>query len=93
MKNRNFTFFFVAIYGQIARVKVPLIEPKTKQELPALMAHYTKLIGEGRGALIFAVCRGKVSEGLDFADGLARGVIITGIPYAPFKDPKVGVMS
>ena len=27
------------------------------------------------GALFFAVCRGKVSEGLDFADNNARAVI------------------
>lgn len=27
------------------------------------------------GALFFAVCRGKVSEGLDFADNFARAVI------------------
>ncbi len=27
------------------------------------------------GALFFAVCRGKVSEGLDFADDNARAVI------------------
>lgn len=27
------------------------------------------------GALFFAVCRGKVSEGMDFADNNARAVI------------------
>lgn len=42
-----------------------------------------------RGACFFAVCRGKVSEGLDFADAQARLVILTGIPYAPAMDPKV----
>ena len=30
---------------------------------------------EAPGALFFAVCRGKVSEGLDFADNNARAVI------------------
>jgi len=42
-----------------------------------------------KGACFFAVCRGKVSEGLDFADAQARLVILTGIPYAPAMDPKV----
>ena len=28
------------------------------------------------GALLFAVCRGKVSEGLDFSDDNARAVIV-----------------
>ncbi|KAJ9513931.1 hypothetical protein QJQ45_021052, partial [Haematococcus lacustris] len=41
------------------------------------------------GAVFFAVCRGKVSEGLDFSDRAGRGVIITGIPFAMKTDPKV----
>lgn len=36
-----------------------------------------------------AVCRGKVSEGLDFADINGRAVIITGLPYPPYMDPKI----
>lgn len=28
-----------------------------------------------------AVCRGRISEGLDFSDNAARTVIIVGIPY------------
>ena len=31
--------------------------------------------GQHNGALFLAVCRGKVSEGLDFADNNARAVI------------------
>lgn len=34
------------------------------------------------------MCRGKVSEGLDFTDKAGRAVIITGIPYAVKTDPK-----
>lgn len=30
----------------------------------------------------------QVSEGMDFADHRARAVVITGIPFAPAKDPK-----
>jgi hypothetical protein len=33
--------------------------------------------------------RGQVSEGMDFADDRARAVLVTGIPFAPAKDPKV----
>ncbi len=32
-------------------------------------------------ALFCAVCRGKVSEGLDFSDHNARAVIVIGIPF------------
>ena len=38
-----------------------------------------------------AVCRGKVSEGIDFADADARAVVITGIPYPSVFDPKVSL--
>ncbi len=42
-----------------------------------------------RGAIFFAVCRGKVSEGLDFSDRAGRAVVITGLPFAMVMDPKV----
>merc|ERR1712038_599453 len=41
------------------------------------------------GALFLAVCRGKVSEGLDFADNNARAVVCIGIPFPAFKDTLV----
>uniref|UniRef100_A0A8C2IFP8 Regulator of telomere elongation helicase 1 n=1 Tax=Cyprinus carpio TaxID=7962 RepID=A0A8C2IFP8_CYPCA len=41
------------------------------------------------GGSFFAVCRGKASEGLDFADTYGRGVVITGLPFPPRMDPRV----
>ena len=35
------------------------------------------------------VCRGRISEGLDFSDKAARCVIVVGIPYPQMTDPKV----
>eukprot|EP00118_Oscarella_pearsei_P015777 m.145170 g.145170 ORF g.145170 m.145170 type:complete len:614 (+) comp38414_c0_seq4:1803-3644(+) len=43
----------------------------------------------GQGALLLAVCRGKVSEGLDFADNNARAVITVGIPYPNWNSVQV----
>ncbi|KAG5192615.1 helicase C-terminal domain-containing protein [Tribonema minus] len=45
-----------------------------------------KVQGGGTGAILLAVCRGKVSEGIDFSDDYARLVIVVGIPYPSFKD-------
>lgn len=42
-----------------------------------------------KGAIFMAVCRGKVSEGLDFANANGRAVLITGLPFPPLKDPRV----
>ena len=41
------------------------------------------------GGIFFCVCRGKVSEGLDFANDNARGVITVGIPFPHLKDEQV----
>jgi Rad3-related DNA helicase len=43
---------------------------------------------QGR-AVFIAVCRGKLSEGIDFIDNAARCVIMAGIPYPQIYDPKV----
>jgi fanconi anemia group J protein len=43
------------------------------------------------GAIMFAVCRGKISEGLDFADDNARAVITVGIPFPNYNDEQVKI--
>lgn len=53
------------------------------------MSGYYGAVHERRGACFMAVCRGKVSEGLDFCDVNGRAVIITGLPYPPSRDPRV----
>lgn len=45
------------------------------------------------GALLIAVCRGKVSEGLDFSDDNARAVVTVGIPFPNVKDLQVCMAS
>ncbi|KAJ7427077.1 Regulator of telomere elongation helicase 1 [Willisornis vidua] len=53
-------------------------------------AYYDKVVcPNSSGAAFLAVCRGKASEGLDFADNNGRGVIITGLPFPPCMEPRV----
>uniref|UniRef100_A0A8V5GYQ7 Regulator of telomere elongation helicase 1 n=1 Tax=Melopsittacus undulatus TaxID=13146 RepID=A0A8V5GYQ7_MELUD len=53
-------------------------------------AYYNRVVcPKSSGAAFLAVCRGKASEGLDFADRNGRGVIITGLPFPPRMDPRV----
>jgi len=40
------------------------------------------------GAILFGVCRGKISEGLDFSDKAARAVVIVGVPYPSLVDSR-----
>lgn len=39
--------------------------------------------------MIFGVCKGKVSEGIDLNDELCRAVFVIGVPYPPYADKKV----
>eukprot|EP00826_Nyctotherus_ovalis_P031535 TRINITY_DN2521_c0_g2_i3.p1 TRINITY_DN2521_c0_g2~~TRINITY_DN2521_c0_g2_i3.p1 ORF type:complete len:328 (+),score=75.57 TRINITY_DN2521_c0_g2_i3:168-1151(+) len=41
------------------------------------------------GAILFAVCRGKMSEGIDFADDAARAVVVIGVPFPCMTDKRV----
>jgi len=42
-----------------------------------------------KGAILCCVCRGKVSEGIDFADEMARAVVIVGIPFPALGDMRL----
>ncbi|CAG06504.1 unnamed protein product, partial [Tetraodon nigroviridis] len=59
--------------------------------LPSYKTYYDaiKHCEERDGALLIAVCRGKVSEGLDFTDDNARAVVTIGIPFPNIKDLQV----
>ena len=48
---------------------------------------YLESASTRKGASLFCICRGKVSEGIDFAGEMARAVFLIGIPLPPYKDP------
>ena len=51
------------------------------------MLSFRKKALSKKGAILGLICRGKLSEGIDFPDGLCRAVFIIGIPFANVKDP------
>ena len=55
----------------------------------SIVSDFHKAISKHSKCLLLAVCRGKVSEGIDFKDNFARAVVLVGIPFAPYKDPRV----
>ncbi|XP_066443525.1 regulator of telomere elongation helicase 1 isoform X2 [Eleutherodactylus coqui] len=76
---------------RIEDMKPMFVEPRGKGLFTEVIdAFYDRIQApSSTGASFFAVCRGKASEGLDFADCNGRGVIITGLPFPPRMDPRV----
>ncbi|XP_011072337.2 regulator of telomere elongation helicase 1, partial [Sesamum indicum] len=79
------------IWERICKHKLPVVEPRQSTLFPLAIEDYMTKLKEtsSSGAIFFAVCRGKVSEGLDFADHAGRAVVITGLPFATMTDPKI----
>ncbi|XP_077044845.1 Fanconi anemia group J protein isoform X2 [Agelaius phoeniceus] len=82
------------LWRNLEDVKTVIAEPQggAKSDFDELLKTYYDAIkckGEKDGALLMAVCRGKVSEGLDFCDENARAVVTIGIPFPNVKDLQV----
>jgi regulator of telomere elongation helicase 1 len=79
------------VLNKILQVKRLYREPKKAAEYQIIMDRYYSSIFEDDkpGAILMGVCRGRISEGLDFSDDAARCVVIVGIPYPQMTDPKV----
>lgn len=63
------------------------MEPKDSSKYQSTMDAFYKSIFNPKknektnGAILMGVCRGRISEGLDFSDNAARCVMVVGIPY------------
>lgn len=78
-------------WSRLEQHKPLFAEPKGKGDFAETMERFYEKINDPscNAATFFAVCRGKVSEGLDFADMNGRAVVITGLPFPPKMDAKV----
>uniref|UniRef100_W5K1X8 DNA 5'-3' helicase n=1 Tax=Astyanax mexicanus TaxID=7994 RepID=W5K1X8_ASTMX len=82
------------LWEKLEECKAVITEPRggAKSDFDELLQTYYEAIrqsGSRDGALLIAVCRGKVSEGLDFTDDNARAVVTVGIPFPNIKDLQV----
>ena len=86
-----------SVWDKIGRIKELFVEPRYGGDLGDIMRDYRQVIedtsagpsGGISGALLLAVFRGKVAEGIDFKDNESRCVLSIGIPYTVRNDPIV----
>lgn len=75
------------IWGMLNEWKQVFIEPSESSDLSIVVEKFKEVVDTTRGgAILLAVCRGKISEGVNFSDHHGRCVMVTGIPYANHGD-------
>ncbi|KAG0096794.1 Fanconi anemia group J protein, partial [Podila epicladia] len=84
-------------YDKLCAIKEVIIEPRNATNKvfdDTLNKFYTVIAdevakGSDGGALLFAVYRGKCSEGIDFTDSNCRAVLAVSIPFPSVNDQKI----
>jgi len=90
--NRAIYFPSYQILESYAGLAVPLlkgrkvfIEPRDAADAGAALSTFLSLPSRGESGVMFAVCGGKWSEGLDYRGEMLNGAMVVGLPLAPFN--------
>ncbi len=73
-------------WQELSKYKRVHREPKSSQQVEETLTAYAK-DAKNHGALLLSVIGGKMSEGINFADHMARCVVVVGLPYPDCTDP------
>lgn len=83
------------IIARILKKKQVFREPRSSLDVEAVLKEYKEAISLSsadseepgtHGALLLAVVGGKISEGINFSDGMGRCVVMVGLPYPSPSD-------
>jgi DNA repair helicase Rad3 len=78
-------------WKRLLSVKSVVVEPRSAVNLQDAFSEFRRFLAlpKSPGCVMMGVCRGKISEGIDFSHEMSRAVVITGLPFPPALDPKV----
>jgi chromosome transmission fidelity protein 1 len=92
------------LLSKLQTKKAIFTEPKRAKDVDAVLHAFSAAIasndgggkgnsrsggGGGGGAILFCVVGAKMSEGINFADDMARCVVMVGLPYPDRRDPEL----
>ncbi|KAK9239134.1 helicase C-terminal domain-containing protein [Lipomyces kononenkoae] len=86
------------IWDQITKRKTIFQEPRDSAKVDSILSSYTQTLsdtsadqqpGKAKGAILLAVVGGKMSEGINFSDSLARGIVMVGLPFPNAKSAEM----
>lgn len=81
MENLVTEWDVLGLLSAIVAIKLVFLETQDPIETCIALKNYRDACDSGRGAILFCVARGKVSEGIDFEHHYGRSVILMGIPF------------
>ncbi len=64
-------------------------EPQSARDVESTLSSFSKHASSENGAVLLCVIGGKMSEGINFANEMARCVFIVGLPYPDITDPEL----
>ena len=76
-------------YEKIKEEKKMFREPQSARDVEVTLASYSNQASSKNGAILLCVVGGKMSEGINFANEMARCVFIVGLPYPDITDPEL----
>ena len=78
-----FSFLLFSLSSLFSSTLLPSLQDS--KDLDATLSNYSRAVGKGTGAVLFSVVGGKMSEGINFADDMARCVVVVGLPFPDNK--------